>query len=74
MCSHLESVKLDEFFVGHIKLRYLVQSGGPNFIPSLRGPVRLVRSEKYTQPVSEQMRNDTFKRRLTFSFTVVILA
>ena len=33
-----------------IKLRYLVRSGGPNFIPSVRGPVRLVRSEKYTQP------------------------
>ena len=34
-----------------IKLKYLqVRSGGPNFIPSVRGPVRLVRSEKYTQP------------------------
>ena len=33
-----------------IKLRYLVWSGGPNFIPSVCGPVRLVRSEKYTQP------------------------
>ena len=33
-----------------IKLRYLVQSGGPNFIPSVRSPVRLVPSEKYTQP------------------------
>ena len=33
-----------------IKLRYLVRSGGPNFIPSVRGPVRLVQSEKYTQP------------------------
>ena len=28
-----------------IKLRYLVRSGGPNFTPSVRGPVRLVRSE-----------------------------
>ena len=34
-----------------IKLRYLVRSGGPNFIPSVRGPVRLVWSEKYTQPL-----------------------
>ena len=34
-----------------IKLRYLVRSGGPNFIPSVRGPVRLVRSKKYTQPI-----------------------
>ena len=34
-----------------IKLRYLVRSCGPNFIPSVRGPVRLVRSEKYTQPL-----------------------
>ena len=50
MCSHLESVKLDEFFVGHIKLKYLVQSSSLNFIPSVRGPVRLVQSEKYTQP------------------------
>ena len=33
-----------------IKLKYLVQSGGPNFISSVRGPVRLVRYEKYTQP------------------------
>ena len=28
----------------------MVRSGGPNFIPSVRGPARLVRSEKYTQP------------------------
>ena len=35
-----------------IKLRYLVRSGGPSFIPSVRGPVGLVRSEKYTQPFS----------------------
>ena len=33
-----------------IKLKYLVRSGGPNFICSVRGPVYLVRSEKYTQP------------------------
>ena len=51
MCSHLESVKLDEIFIGHktcacIKLRYLVRSGGPNFIPSVRGPVRKI----YTTP------------------------
>ena len=34
-----------------IKLRYLVRSAGPSFIPSVRGPVRLIHSEKYTQPV-----------------------
>ena len=33
-----------------IKLRYLVRSGSSNFIPSVRGPVRLVQSKKYTQP------------------------
>ena len=33
-----------------IKLRYLVWSGSPNFILSVRGPVHLVQSEKYTQP------------------------
>ena len=34
-----------------IKLKYLVRSGGPNFISSVHGLVRLVRSEKYTQPL-----------------------
>ena len=38
-----------------IKLIYLVQSGGPNFIPSVRCPVRLVRSKKYTQPPGSEV-------------------
>ena len=66
MCSHLESVKLDEFFVGHIKLRYLVRSGGPNFIPSVRGPVRLVRPEKYTQLIFCTIRVWLYRMRICF--------
>ena len=71
MCSHLKpSVKLDETFVGHktcacIKLRYLVRSGGPNFIPSVRGPVRFVRSEKYTQPYKDPCLHPLRKTHVT---------
>ena len=57
-----------------IKLRYLVRSGGPNFIPSVRGPVCLVRSEKYTQPTVNLFPNQLSTYHLIFIVSMIMIS